>query len=172
MRRMKTKKLKLCAILFLGLALNQLYAQEAITASGGNASGSGGSAGYTVGQVAYTTNTGTKGSVAQGVQQPFEISVVTAIEEAKEISLNFMAYPNPATDYLILKVEGELQASCIASLYDINGKLIQNFKVESNETRIAMESFLPATYFLKVVKTNQASSKSQEIITFKIIKTN
>jgi hypothetical protein len=161
---MKPKKLKLIVILLLGLALNVLHAQEAITASGGNASGSGGSASYTVGQVVYTSNSGTNGTVMQGIQLPFEISVVTTIEEGKEISLNFMAYPNPATDFLILKVDGELDANCIASLYDINGKLIENIKVEGNETKIAMENFFPATYFLKV------SDKDELIKTFKIIK--
>ncbi len=70
------------------------------------ASGSDGTASYTVGQVVYTTETGTNGySIAQGVQQPFEISVVTGIKEAKDISLSVSAYPNPTSDYLIVKVE-------------------------------------------------------------------
>ncbi len=73
---MKYKNLKLSAILLLGLGLTGLQAQTSVNATGGNASGSGGSASYSVGQVVYTTHTGTNGSVAQGVQQPFEISVV------------------------------------------------------------------------------------------------
>lgn len=70
---MRNKKLKLSALLLLGLGLTGLQAQESVNATGGNASGSGGSASYSVGQVVYTTNTGTNGTVAQGVQQPFEI---------------------------------------------------------------------------------------------------
>jgi len=161
-------KPKLCVILFLGVSPNLLHAQEAITASGGNASGSGGSAGYTVGQIFYTTNSGANGSVAQGVQLPFEIFVVTTIEEGKEISLDFKAYPNPATDYLILKIDGEMQAQYVATLYDINGKLIMNKNLESKETNFSMSNLLPATYFLKVVQSKHAST--QEIKTFKIIK--
>jgi len=88
---MKYKKLKLSAVLLLGLGLTGLQAQESVNATGGNASGSGGSASYSVGQVAYQTHTGTNGSVSEGVQQPFEISVVTAIEEAKGINLSFTA---------------------------------------------------------------------------------
>jgi hypothetical protein len=61
----------------LTFSLSTIHAQEAIPAGGGNASGSGGSASYSVGQVVYTTNTGTNGSAAQGVQQPYEISVVS-----------------------------------------------------------------------------------------------
>jgi hypothetical protein len=43
--------------------------------AGGEATGSGGSVSYSVGQVVYTTNTGINGSVAQGVQQPYEFQM-------------------------------------------------------------------------------------------------
>ena len=46
----------------------QLHAQETVPATGGDATGSGGTSSYTVGQVVCTTNTGSNGSVAQGVQ--------------------------------------------------------------------------------------------------------
>ena len=99
---MTQKILKLSIVLFLGLGLTGLQAQEAIPASGGEASGTGGTTSYSIGQVVYTINTGTNGSVAEGLQQPYEISMVTGIEQAKEINLLFSAYPNPATDLLIL----------------------------------------------------------------------
>ena len=161
---MKHKKVKLNAVLLLGLGLTGLQAQEAIPASGGNASGSGGSLSYSVGQVVYTTNTGTNGSVAQSVQQPFEISVVTGLEEAICINLNLYAYPNPTTDFLNLKVEKYKTANLSYQLYDMNGKLFENKKVEDNETTISMENFFPGTYFLKVIDNNK------EVKTFKIIK--
>lgn len=47
------KKLKLSAFLLLGLGLTGLQVQETIPGSGGNASGSGGMACYSVGQVVY-----------------------------------------------------------------------------------------------------------------------
>ena len=122
---------------------------------------------YTVGQVVYTTNTGTNGSVAQGVQQPFEISVVTGIEEAKGITLQCSAYPNPTTDFLTLKVDASTSLSTQSmeyQLFDINGKLLENKKVEDDETSIVMSNLVPATYFLKIIQNNK------EIKTFKIIK--
>jgi hypothetical protein len=78
---MKFKELKLSAILLFGLGLTGLKAQESINAAGGNTTGSGGSASYSVGQVVYTTNTGTNGSVAQGVQQAYEIPTETTITQ-------------------------------------------------------------------------------------------
>jgi hypothetical protein len=83
----------------------EMYSQETVTISGGNASGSGGTVSYTVGQVSYTTNTSTTGTVTQGMQQPYEILVVTGLEEADGISLEFSVYPKPVSDFLMLKVE-------------------------------------------------------------------
>ena len=161
---MKCKKIKLSAVLLLGLGLTGLQAQESVNATSGNASGSGGSASYSVGQLVYTTNTGTTGSVAQGVQQPFEISVVTGIEEAKGINLLVTAYPNPTTDYLTLEVQDFELSTLHFQLYDMNGKLLQNEKITVNQTSIVMSNLVPATYFVKVTQGNK------EVKTFKIIK--
>jgi hypothetical protein len=161
---MRHKKLKLSAVLLLGLGLTGLQAQTSVNATGGDASGSGGTVSYSVGQVVYTTNSGTNGSVAQGVQQPYEISVVTGLEEAKGINLSVTAYPNPTTDYLQLKVESEKLKDLSFQLYDMNGKLLQSEKITGNQTSIAMSSLVPATYFVKVIQGNK------EVKTFKIIK--
>jgi hypothetical protein len=141
-----------------------LQAQNAIPATGGNASGTGGSSSYTVGQIVYTTNGNSNGSVAQGVQQPYEISIVTAVEEAKDISLEIVVYPNPATDYIKLNIKNYDVQNLRYQLYDINGILLQDNKIVSNETSIVMSNYMSATYFLKVTDNNKV------IRTFKIIK--
>ena len=65
-------------IVLFTTGLTVATAQESVSASGGEASGSGGSVSYSVGQLFYRIHTGTTGSVAEGVQQPYEISVITA----------------------------------------------------------------------------------------------
>ena len=161
---MRHKRLKLSTVLLLGLGLTGVQAQTSVNATGGDASGSGGSASYSVGQVVYTTHTGTSGSVAEGVQQPYEISVVTGLEEAQSINLSVTAYPNPTTDYLTLRID-EFEISNLSfQLYDMNGKLLQNEKITGNQTSIVMSNLLPATYFVKVIRGNK------EVKTFKIIK--
>jgi hypothetical protein len=163
----ESRKLKALGILILltfTFSLSTVSAQESINATGGNASGSGGSASYSVGQVVYATNTGANGSVAQGVQQPYEISVVTGLEEAKGINLSVSAYPNPTTDYLTLEVKDVELLNLHFQLYDMNGKLLQNEKITGNQTSIVMSNLLPATYFVKVIQGNK------EVKTFKIIK--
>ncbi len=156
--------IKLIEILFLCLGLTGLHAQESINATGNNALGSGGSASYSVGQVFYTTNTGTNGSVAQGVQQPYEISIVTAIDEAIGISLTVSAYPNPTSDYITLVVNDFESSQLHFQLFDLQGKLLQSEKIKGSQTSINMSNLLPATYFIKVAQGNK------ELKTFKIIK--
>lgn len=158
------KKINVALIVFcmfgFGIAIR---AQNAIPASGGNATGSG-TVSYSIGQFVYTTNTGTNGSLAQGVQQPYEISVVTGIVEARDISLEIVAYPNPATDFIKLKIENYEVQNLRYQLYDINGSLLQDNKIVGNETSIVMSNYMSATYFLKVTDNNKV------IKTFKIIK--
>ena len=163
-KEMRRKRLKLSAVLLLGLGLTGLQAQESINATSGNTSGSGGSVSYSVGQYVYITHTGTSGSVAEGVQQPYEISVVTAIEEAKGINLSVSAYPNPTTDYITLSINEHIISNLSYQLYDMNGKLLQNEKITGNQTIIVMSNLVPANYLVKVSQGNK------EVKTFKVIK--
>ena len=161
---MAHKALKISIVIVFVIGFTSLQAQSTNPASGGNASGSGGSVSYTIGQIVYTKNNGTNGSVAQGVQQPYEISVVTGIEEALGISLEIMVYPNPATDFVKLKIENYEVQNLRYQLYDINGSLLQDNKIVGKETNIVMSNYMSAAYFLKV------TDKNKVVKTFKIIK--
>jgi hypothetical protein len=147
------------------LALNvQLNAQQAIPAAGGNASSAGGSVSFTVGQIFYSNFSAPEGSVSQGVQQPYEISVISAIEEVDDINLRFSVFPNPASDFLVLEMEKEWSLPRILFLYDINGKLLQNVKIINHQTRLDISRYKPAVYFLKVVEGKK------ELKVFRIVK--
>ena len=160
-QKMKYKKVKI-SVLLLGLGLTA-QAQQATTATGSDASGSGGTVAYSVGQIVYTTNTGTNGSVAQGVQQPYEISIVLGIDN-HTINLELTAYPNPTTNFLTLNVGNAELSTLNFQLYDTLGKLIESRKIISSSETIAIENLPTATYFLKITNNNN------EVKTFKIIK--
>ena len=160
---MKTIIEILFIIAFFMCGLTTGIAQQSLSSSGGNATGTGGSASYTVGQVVYTTNTGTSGSVSQGVQQTYEITITSSIQEADDIDL-ISTYPNPVGDQLKLKFEQEDFNGCKYHLYDLNGRIILSHAIIEKETDIFMEDLVPSTYFLKVFKDNK------EIKTFKIVK--
>ena len=133
-------------------------AQNTTLPSGGNASGSGGSVSYSVGQVVFTTNTGPEGSVAQGVQQPYEISEIVAINDYA-LEWECTVFPNPANDFLIIS---QTHAdNCIFQLFDNNGQ----GKLNVGETNIPMRDLAPAVYFLRIV--NAAGELKKE---FKVVK--
>lgn len=143
---------------------NFVKAQTTVTTSGGDASGAGGSVSYSVGQIVYSTNAGSNGSVAEGVQQPYEISVVTENNNFPDVSIECLAYPNPASDNLILSVEETDIEFLSYLLYDNNGKLIEKMKITSDKSSISMNLLAPGPYYLKVL------ANETEIKIFKIIK--
>lgn len=161
---MKNKKTKLTTSLLLSIGLTGTYAQQATDAAGGNASGSGGSVSYSVGQVVYTTHTGTNGSVAQGVQQAYEISIATGINDTEDTGIHLSAYPNPAKDILNLKVDHYTEGKFLYQLFDISGKLLEAKHIEAKEISITMSNWPQATYFLKITQNHEV------IKTFKILK--
>ena len=166
-RQVKTKKWVLTIIVTSTLIFSTAHAQKNFNTTGGTTSEPGGSVSYSVGQLTFQVHTGTNGSITEGVQQPYEISIVTTIKEANGINLSVSAYPNPATNYLMLKVDTSTTLNIREiqyKLYDMNGKLLQNKNLTGSKTEIDMSNYVSATYFVKVI------SKTQSIKEFKIIK--
>jgi len=156
---------KILSIFFLlGFCIATMQGQQTIPATGGNASGSGGSVSYTVGQILSSAISGTNGTVVQGVQQPYEISVVTAIINTEDINLKCLVYPNPTAGNTKLVFESADFENLRYNLFDITGLLLLDKKVESRETEISLENLSSSVYFLKVIKNNQ------EVKVFKIVK--
>jgi putative heme degradation protein len=102
--------------------------------------------------------------VAEGVQQPYEISNVFGLEETNSINLDLSVFPNPAKDVLTIEVDDYNNEKLSYQLYDIKGKLLESKKLTGCETQIQTNTLVPSTYFLKVIQ------ESKVIKTFKIIK--
>lgn len=156
------KKIIISFLLSINLIL-VLSAQEAIMTTGGNAAGSGGSASFSIGQGLYTTDIGADGSIAQGVQQAFEISTYTSTDETTP-AMVISVFPNPANDYLILKVADFDNKQLQYQLLDINGRILANQTVNAHQMSITTTLLIPGTYFLKII------ADKAEIKTFKIVK--
>lgn len=144
-----------CALLSSG--------QTAVASAGGNATGSGGNVSFSVGQIVYTTNNGTTGTVAQGVQQPFEIQTVLGVNNFY-INLQMMVYPNPATNALSLEIKEYNLNELKYELVDLNGRSIANNKIVTETTILQLDAYPAAIYLLNIKQNNQL------IKTFKIIK--
>jgi hypothetical protein len=158
---MKTYTLSFLAFL-LSFSVQAQTSHQVLSATGGDASGSGGTVAYSVGQIAYTTSTGTTGSVAQGVEQAYEIYSVGIKETALNISLS--VFPNPTSDFLTLKVQDYNNEALSYNLLDEQGKLVLNEQIITQDTQVAMSTLARGAYFINIVQANK------KIQTFKIIK--
>lgn len=157
------KKVVLLVLILISICF-VCTAQQAISVAGGNASGTGGTASYTIGQVAYSNLSGASGSITEGVQQPFEILVYTSLQYANDFSFECLVYPNPVLDQVTVKIENYTTEKLYIRLYDINGKLLQNKIVVNNETIIHLTDLTPGSYLLDVFNSHHL------IRSFKLLK--
>jgi hypothetical protein len=139
-----------------------IYSQQTIPASGGEATGSG-TVSYTVGQLVSNMNTGSNGTVTQGVQQTIEF-IVLSNPELTALTLKAVTYPNPTTDYIVLALTNSMLTDLSYTMFDLQGRLVTKGKVQQEATQIAMKNLASGVYILKVNQNNS------ELKTFKIIK--
>jgi hypothetical protein len=158
----KTQKLILASCI-LSCGAITLKAQNGSVAAGGDATGSGGSVSYSIGQVDHITANGSGGTITQGLQQPYEIFIITGVE-AKEINLAASVYPNPTAEQVTLSVKDISTDGMRYVLSDVQGKLIKQDKLTGTETTISMVELSKATYLISVFNNNK------EVKIFKIIK--
>ncbi len=162
------KKLFICIILLY--SYTGLLAQSATVTSGGVASGSTGTVSYTVGQAFYKEHNSSKGYLSEGVQQPFEIYVISVVEHLP-LSIDVLTYPNPTNDFITLTVkpqENSFPKNLWYSIYDQTGRLIQHKPVSELETNIQMGEYSSGLYFLHLEDHNKVSERL--IKNFKIMK--
>lgn len=151
--------------LFLSfLFINTSYSQETVLSAGGDISSSGGSASQSIGQVFYQIHSDDDISLHEGVQQPFEISIINGISRIEAKNYDLTVYPNPTLYDLYLKINSTEFENLTYQFYSMEGKLLVENSVNSIETTIPIENYTPGFYLLKVYSHNQ------EIQSFKIIK--
>jgi hypothetical protein len=76
-----------------------------------------------------------------------EFSTVQSI--SNEINTKISVYPNPAMDYIQIKLTDPI-SHAKAMLFDLSGKLMLSENIESNEFRLNVESIPAGSYYLRV----------------------
>ncbi|REJ81707.1 MAG: T9SS C-terminal target domain-containing protein [Bacteroidetes bacterium] len=140
-----------------------LQAQEAIVSTGGEATGNGGRVSYSAGQTGYRSVQGNNGFVDEGVQQVYEISIITGFSN-KNIQLTASVYPNPSFEMISLTANKGENAMMEYQLMDVKGRIISSEKILAETTHIPMTSFADGTYIIRVLVNNEEQKS------FKIIK--
>lgn len=151
-------------ILLFVLSATMSFAQNAVTVSGGEANGNSGSVSYSIGQTFYSANVGSNGQVSEGVQQPYEIYDVTEVQSVISGAISLSAFPNPTSDFLTLRIDGDYIDGLSCAMFDISGKEIMQQRITSSQTSLDVQQLPPATYFVRVTKGKN------EVKTFKIVK--
>lgn len=150
-------------LLLFGVFASKTQAQQSVNASSGNATGTGGTVSYSVGQIDYTSITGSGASSNQGVQQHYEIFIL-GTTNFPNINLTMVVYPNPTTSFVNLKIEDYALDNLNYTLFDMQGRQLESKKINQDETQIQMENLPLAIYFINVL------DKNKTLKTFKIIK--
>lgn len=160
---MRLEKILLLTLLLLpGFGV---VAQQSVNGAGGQASGSGGTASYSVGQVVYTSASGSGGQINQGVQQPYEFYIISAVVH-RDINLEMSVYPNPAQFVVNLKIDNAalLSEGLYGTLFDLSGAQVSVNPVNGQLTQIPVDHLAAGAYILRVTNRDGAEMQSFKII--------
>lgn len=152
----------LCVLLFF--IFGSVIAQESVNSAGGDTESSTGSVSFSVGQVFLNNNLTEAGQVAEGVQLPYEIYLITSLDDVLGMALDVKFFPNPVADILTLLVDQNELKNLEYQLININGQLLDHDKILQRETYIDMAQLDPAVYFVHIFQDQQI------IKTFRILK--
>jgi hypothetical protein len=106
---------------------------------------------YTSGKLVFKVLTGTTGYAPQEVQQSYEITITTISEKPGEMDNECIVYPNPADGTMRLVIKPFEDENMRYRIYDMNGMLLRENKIENRELVIPVENVPSATWLLKVV---------------------
>lgn len=142
-------------------ALCQSMNQNVISTSGNHFENGNAQLSFTIGEPIITTESNSTHSLTQGFHQT-NWSFVGL--EDHDTSNEITVFPNPLTDEINIKTDdfGGLSYN----LYDANGKLIFEGKLEDSVTQVNTKNLNPASYSLVIQREGQMNLKI-----FKLIKT-
>ena len=137
-----------------------------IITSGTDAIGTSGTVTYSIGQVFHTyIGVSSIYNVAQGIQHQ-ELSETSDATDSTETTTEILVFPNPTADFVNVNMKGmELENKKRSyQLYDLQGRLLRQNKIDETDTQISLNQFSSSIYILQVFVDNKV------LKTFKIIK--
>lgn len=159
--------LRLYSILILFIAFStQFIAQDldhyVIGSDGGHSRNNQFSLDYTIGEVVteFGQDSANRNHLTQGFQQTM-LAIVSVEEHVQDIEID--VYPNPAVDHLNVSIP-TLQEDMQFALFDMQGKLIEQQKINSEAFTIGFSSMSTGNYLLVF------SNKDQRIKTLQVQK--
>lgn len=117
---------------------------------------------WSIGELSTETYTGNINMITQGFHQG--IYIITSIEQISDLQLEITAFPNPAADFIYVKIGSEEIENFQFSISDMSGNIIQTGKFTENQQQISLAGKSTGTYMLYLFFENNL------VKSFKIIK--
>ncbi len=140
-----------------------LFSQAIVDVAGGQASGSSGKLDYSIGQTVYTNFSSSAGKLNEGVQQTYEIIILS--NESLDDGDQATVFPNPASESVVVKMKNPGDADRF-ELLNANGKVVRTEKITATETTLNIQNYSEPLFFLRVY------DNTKKCKTFKLIKVN
>lgn len=81
----------------------------------------------------------------------FHLDGATSTEESGTIASSFSAYPNPASDHVVIETKSENPGKETISIFNLHGKRMMKSTYQNQEVKeINIASLLPGAYFIEV----------------------
>ncbi len=97
----------------------------------------------------------------------------TSVEDEMKTALDLVAYPNPATDHVMVSIESEKLIPARIWLLDMNGRKVRDLKINlftgKQEVRIDLSNLETGMYILQLIARNRSDS-SKLLTSSKLIK--
>ncbi|MEO1435453.1 MAG: T9SS type A sorting domain-containing protein [Bacteroidota bacterium] len=71
-----------------------------------------------------------------------------SIETVAAADFGIQVFPNPANDQVTLSIDAPINQPLVAQLFDSNGRLVEGFLVNDQQTQIGLRNVAPGMYFL------------------------
>ncbi|MBN2761466.1 MAG: T9SS type A sorting domain-containing protein, partial [Bacteroidales bacterium] len=139
------------------------FSQEVIATAGNTNTSGSKSIDWTLGEVIIETLADNDAMLTQGFHQP--VLIISAVQELEMPDMEITVFPNPVSDRVTIKTENMIQDKFSYTLTDMNGKILKQEKMHSQEVEIPFVDYAPSVYYLII------HNGEQKINTYKIIKT-
>ncbi|MCZ2249019.1 MAG: T9SS type A sorting domain-containing protein [Bacteroidia bacterium] len=147
-----------------GVCSAQSLVPQVVSSAGGAGSSAMGSLEWTVGEAVINTATDGNFTLTQGFHQP--LLVIPTDVQSIEANAAYSVFPNPTADYVRVKFNTDKNQSCNYKLFDIEGKIIREGVVTTQNPDISFLNMASGKYIISLFNTHH---KTQN---FSIIKQN
>ena len=156
---------KLIFTVGLGLAIFTANAQttlpELLSSAGDSFNNTSYQLDWSIGELTTETYTGSQNTLTQGFHQGTYI--ITNIYENPLLEFTIIAFPNPTSDFISLKVESTKVESMQYTITDLSSRVLQIGKVLYETKQINFSNYAVGTYLISITQNNQLL-KSFQII--------